>query len=157
MITLSVEFFMFSRSDVLMEDPGVIWIVVIVIWSSVFFKWIVMDSLSVFMLEHVSIISNFISFRTRIATPPGISSLKLFLSQVSFRVRMSISFSYKKRDISTSLFLQLRIFIWANLSLEEFKDVGNKAIFYPDKEFTVSLAIVEILDPSCSMVLKSSF
>ena len=51
MIILSTEFLMFSRSDVLMEDAGGIWIVEIVIWSSVFFKRIVMASLSVLILQ----------------------------------------------------------------------------------------------------------
>ena len=37
--------------------------------------------------------------------------------------------SLSERDISTSLFLQLRIFTWANLSLEELKDVDNEAVF----------------------------
>ena len=107
--------------------------------SCEFFNKIVMASLSAFKVEHGSMISNLISLRTRIATPPPcllslslrammqfvISSLKLLLSHVSFRERMSISFSFRKRDISTSLFLQLRMLICANLSLDELILAGH--------------------------------
>ena len=36
---------------------------------------------------------------------------------------------FRKRDIFTSLFLQLRVFTCANLSLEELKEEVNEAIF----------------------------
>ena len=121
-----------------------------------------MASLSVFILEPVSVISNLILLRTRAANPPpcllglalrvkvqfGISSLKLLLSQVSLRVWMSISFTFRKRDISTSLFLQLRIFTCASLSLEELKDVVNEAIF----NLWRSLQIVLQFELLCSQV-----
>ena len=69
MIILSAVFLMFSSIVVLMGDAGGIYIVDILIRSWVFFKRIVMASLSVFIVKHVSMISNLISLRTRIATP----------------------------------------------------------------------------------------
>ena len=54
----------------LILDAGGIQIVEMLIESYEFFNKIVMTSLSVFKVEYGSMISNFISLRTRIATPP---------------------------------------------------------------------------------------
>ena len=48
---------------------------------------------------------------------------------------MSISFSFRTRDISTSLFLQLHIFIGANFSGEELKEVLYETIFLNGGDF----------------------
>ena len=105
-------------------------------------------------------ISNLISLRTRIATPPPyllglslrvmVSSLKLLLSRVALILRMSMSFSLRKRDNSTYLFLQLRIFMFANLILEELKEELNEVIFLNGRD------VHGLFQCSWSMVLKSS-
>ena len=61
-----------------------------------------------------------------------------------------MSFSLRKRDNSTYLFLQLRIFMCANLILEELKEELNEVIFLNGRD------VHGLFQCSWSMVLKSS-
>ena len=76
-----------------------------------------MASLSVFLVEHFSVISNLISLRTSTFKPGFIESQDVNIIVL------------QKRDISTSLFLQLRIFTCVNFSLEELKEEINESNF----------------------------
>ena len=116
MITLSaVLFLLFNRVLFIVDLAGV------VIYSRI----IVMASLSVSIEKYLSTIPKLMLLRRRITTPPpyllgrslrlmiwiGISSLNLLLGQVSLKVRMPKSFPLRKRDVSISIFAQLRMLI----------------------------------------------
>ena len=100
----------------------------------VFYK-IVMASFSASIENHVLKISNLIALRTRIETylPAiyssflqliikfGISSVNLLWSHILFTIKMSLSCSLRKSNISICLFLQLFMLVWVILRKEVLK------------------------------------
>lgn len=114
----------------------------------VFYK-IVMASFLVSIENHLFKISNLIALRTRIETylPAiyssflqliikfGISSVNLLWSHILFTIKMSLSCSLRKSNISICLFLQLFMLVWVILRKEVLKPSLKKYFWWSPKLF----------------------